>query len=72
MSKAYIIKVIYFYNSSWISCGHTSVLVIYKSGVSRTYEPFCEPKSAKEFVKTAKEHITSYGVVYEKDDGDEE
>lgn len=72
MSKAYIIRVIYFYSSSWISRGHTSVLVIYKSGVSRTYEPFCEPKSAKEFVKTAKKHITSYGVVYEKDGGDEE
>lgn len=72
MSKAYIIKVIYFHNSSWISCGPTSVLVIYKSGVSRTYAAFCEPKSAKEFVKTAKKHITSYGVVYEKDGGDEE
>lgn len=71
MSKAYIIRVTYFYSSSWISRGHTSVLVIYKSGVSRTYEPFCEPKSAKEFVKTAKKHITSYGVVYEKDGSDE-
>lgn len=72
MSKTNILKVIYHHGSSWISYGHTSVTVTYKSGLSRTYEPFCESNSVKEFVKTAKKRLTLSGVVYEKEDGEAE